>query len=68
MRAAESARRIIDMGATPDRVVVTGSLKFDSLEVPGASTAADRGRNRVLRYFRIAPGRPVLIAARSTQG
>lgn len=68
MQSDESARRIIDMGATPDRVVVTGSLKFDSLEVPGASTAADRGRNRVLRYFRIAPGRPVLIAAMYTQG
>jgi 3-deoxy-D-manno-octulosonic-acid transferase len=68
MQSDESARRIIDMGATPDRVVVTGSLKFDSLEVPGASTAADRGRNRVLRYFRIAPGRPVLIAASTLKG
>src|ERR687897_2740027 len=36
MQSEESARRIIDMGAEPDRVVVTGSLKFDSLERPGA--------------------------------
>src|SRR5206468_3768018 len=68
MQSDESARRIIDMGADPGRVVVTGSLKFDSLEVPGASTAADRGRNRVLRYFRISPDRPVLIAASTLKG
>jgi 3-deoxy-D-manno-octulosonic-acid transferase len=70
MQSEESARRIIDMGAEPDRVVVTGSLKFDSLELPGATsaTAADRGRNRVLRYFRISPDRPVIIAASTLKG
>jgi 3-deoxy-D-manno-octulosonic-acid transferase len=68
MQSDESARRIIDMGADPDRVVVTGSLKFDSLDVPGVSPAADRGRNRVLRYFRISPSRPVLIAASTLKG
>ena len=68
MQSDESARRIIDIGADPERVVVTGSLKFDSLEVPGASTAAERGRNRVLRYFRIAADRPVLIAASTLKG
>jgi 3-deoxy-D-manno-octulosonic-acid transferase len=68
MQSDESARRIIAMGAEPDKVIVTGSLKFDSLEVPGASTAADRGRNRVLRYFRISPSRPVLIAASTLKG
>jgi 3-deoxy-D-manno-octulosonic-acid transferase len=69
MQSEESARRIIDMGAEPDRVAVTGSLKFDSLELPGASTAAaDRGRNRVLRYFRISPDRPVIIAASTLKG
>src|SRR4051812_3741044 len=68
MQSDESARRIIDMGADPARVVVTGSLKFDSLEVPGPSTAADRGPNRVLRYFRISPDRPVLIAASTLKG
>ena len=70
MQSDESARRIIDMGAEPDRVVVTGSLKFDSLDLPGASTptAADRGRNRVLRYFRISVDRPVIIAASTLKG
>src|SRR5947208_3790503 len=33
MQGEESARRIIDIGAPAERVVVTGSLKFDSLEI-----------------------------------
>ncbi|OFW09306.1 MAG: hypothetical protein A3H96_16965 [Acidobacteria bacterium RIFCSPLOWO2_02_FULL_67_36] len=67
MQGDESARRIVDIGADPSRVAVTGSLKFDSLEVPGAP-AVDRGRNRVLRYFRVSPGRPVVIAASTLKG
>ena len=47
MQSEESARRIVDIGAERDRVLVTGSLKFDSLEIPGTATV-DRGRNRVL--------------------
>ena len=57
MQSEESARRLIDIGADPARVSVTGSLKFDSLDVPGAPTPG-RGRDRVLRYFRITSGRP----------
>jgi 3-deoxy-D-manno-octulosonic-acid transferase len=68
MQSDESARRIVDIGAEPARVVVTGSLKFDSLDIPGVSASGDRGRNRVLRYFRIAPGRPVIIAASTLRG
>ncbi|HVH55795.1 MAG TPA: 3-deoxy-D-manno-octulosonic acid transferase [Vicinamibacterales bacterium] len=68
MQSEESARRIIDMGADPARVTVTGSLKFDSLERPGASAPGDRGRNRVLRYFRITADRPVVIAASTLKG
>jgi len=68
MQSDESARRIVDIGAEQPRVVVTGSLKFDSLEIPGASASADRGRNRVLRYFRLSPGRPVIIAASTLRG
>ena len=70
MQSEESARRIVDMGAEPERVVVTGSLKFDSLDLPGTATVttADRGRNRVLRYFRISPDRPVIIAASTLKG
>jgi 3-deoxy-D-manno-octulosonic-acid transferase len=68
MQSEESARRIVDIGAEQPRVVVTGSLKFDSLEIPGASASADRGRNRVLRYFRLSAGRPVIIAASTLRG
>ncbi len=66
MQSEESARRIIEIGAPRERVSVTGSLKFDSLEIPG--TVPDRGRNRVLRYFRIPPERPVIIAASTLRG
>jgi 3-deoxy-D-manno-octulosonic-acid transferase len=64
MQSDESARRIVEVGAERARVVVTGSLKFDSLDVPGAAS----GRNRVLRYFRIASDRPVVIAASTLKG
>jgi 3-deoxy-D-manno-octulosonic-acid transferase len=67
MQSDESARRVIDIGADRQRVVVTGSLKFDSLELPG-TPSGDRGRNRVLRYFRIAPDRPVVMAASTRKG
>jgi 3-deoxy-D-manno-octulosonic-acid transferase len=67
MQSDESARRIIDIGAPRDRVSVTGSLKFDSLELPG-TPGADRGRNRVLRYFRLHPDRPVVMAASTRKG
>ena len=66
MQSEESARRIVEIGARRDRVTVTGSLKFDSLEVPGVTPA--RGRHRVLRYFRITAGRPVVIAASTLKG
>jgi len=62
MQSEESARRIIDIGADPSRVTVTGSLKFESVEPP-ASVSAGRGEGRVLRYFRLPPGRLVFIAA-----
>jgi 3-deoxy-D-manno-octulosonic-acid transferase len=62
MQSEESARRLIDIGAEPSRVVVTGSLKFDSIERPSAGTFEGRGQNRVLRYFRMTPGRPVIVA------
>jgi 3-deoxy-D-manno-octulosonic-acid transferase len=67
MQSDESARRAVDMGADRERVIVTGSLKFESLDIPG-SVPVDRGQNRVLRYFRIAAGRPVIIAASTLRG
>jgi len=66
MQSDESARRIIDIGADPARVMVTGSLKFESLESPAA--AAGRGAGRVLRFFRIPRNRPVFMAASTLKG
>ena len=66
MQSDESARRLVDIGADPARVTVTGSLKFESLEMPGM--AAGRGPGRVLRFFRIPPTRPVFIAASTVKG
>ncbi len=67
VQSEESARRFVDLGADPARVTVTGSLKFDSLDVPTA--AADvRVRDRVVRYFRLPPSRPVVVAGSTMRG
>src|SRR5688572_30504307 len=61
----EASRRLVSLGADPSRITVTGSLKFDALEViptPG------RGRERVLRFFRMSQGRPVLVAGSTLRG
>ena len=65
VQSEESARRLIDLGAPPAKVTITGSLKFEAL--PGVATAPGQVRDRVLRFFRISERRPVLIAA-STRG
>ena len=67
MQSEEAARRIVALGADPARVVVTGSLKFDSLDWPGVGPHG-QSRDRVLRYFRLSPGRPVVIAASTLRG
>jgi 3-deoxy-D-manno-octulosonic-acid transferase len=67
MQSEESARRLIDIGADPARVSVTGSLKFDSLDLPGSPTPG-RGRDRVLRYFRMTSTRPVIVAGSTMRG
>src|SRR5688572_31784968 len=51
MQSEESARRVVDLGADPSRVTVTGSLKFDSLRTRPAA-AHSTPRERVLRFFR----------------
>jgi 3-deoxy-D-manno-octulosonic-acid transferase len=64
MQSDESARRIVDVGADPARVTVTGSLKFDAAALP----AAARGRDRVLRFFRVPPTRHVIVAGSTMRG
>jgi 3-deoxy-D-manno-octulosonic-acid transferase len=61
VQGEESRRRLIDLGADPGRITLTGSLKFDSLDGPGVSSRT-RARDRVLRFFRVPPSRPVIVA------
>ncbi len=67
MQSEESARRLVELGADPARVTVTGSLKFDSLELRVAA-AHGRPRERVLRFFRLSPSRTVLVAGSTLRG
>src|SRR5262249_59307401 len=59
--------RLIDLGADPSRVDVTGSLKFDSLDLPSAM-AHGKPRERVLRFFRLSGSRPVIVAGSTMKG
>ena len=67
MQSDESARRIVELGADPSRVTVTGSLKFDALEVPSPASHL-RPRDRVLRFFRLSPARTVIVAGSTMRG
>jgi len=67
MQSEESAYRLKDLGADPGRVTVTGSLKFDSLELP-APTAHGKPRERVLRFFRVSSHRTVVVAGSTMRG
>ncbi|HVZ20841.1 MAG TPA: 3-deoxy-D-manno-octulosonic acid transferase [Vicinamibacterales bacterium] len=65
VQGEESARRLVELGADPARITVTGSLKFDALQTP---TVPERGPDRVLRFFRLSPSRPVLVAGSTLKG
>jgi 3-deoxy-D-manno-octulosonic-acid transferase len=67
MQSEESARRLIDLGADPARVTVTGSLKFDSLEMP-TPYLHGKARERVLRFFRVSTSRTVVVAGSTMRG
>jgi 3-deoxy-D-manno-octulosonic-acid transferase len=67
VQSEESARRLVELGAEPAHVTVTGSLKFDSLQLPSA-TPLGRPRERVLRFFRLSPNRTVLVAGSTLRG
>jgi 3-deoxy-D-manno-octulosonic-acid transferase len=67
MQTEESARRLLALGADQARVTVTGSLKFDSLQVPRHSSHG-RPRERVLRFFRFSPSRIVVVAGSIVRG
>lgn len=64
-QSARSAERLGAMGAPADRIVVTGSLKFDALDW----TLLERGADHpVLRVFGGTGSRPVLLAASTLRG
>ncbi len=59
--------RFVDLGLPRDRLSVTGSLKFDALDV--ISTGADlHVGDRALRFFSFTEGCPVLVAASTLRG
>ena len=69
VQGEETRRRLIELGANPSHITVTGSLKFDALDVMSApGPGAGRGRDRVLRFFRISANRPVLVAGSTLKG
>ncbi len=67
MQNEEAARRITLLGADPAHVVVTGSLKFDAAQLP-LPAAQGQPRDRVLRFFRVAAQRPVIVAGSTMRG
>jgi 3-deoxy-D-manno-octulosonic-acid transferase len=62
MQSAEDARRIIALGAQPERVVVTGNIKNEPLP----DTARSVGLWR--RLLGLEPGQPVWIAGSTHRG
>ena len=62
MQSAEDARRIIALGAEPERVVVTGNLKNEASADPAGATDIWR------RLLALRPGQPVWIAGSTHRG
>jgi 3-deoxy-D-manno-octulosonic-acid transferase len=63
MQSDEDARRIIALGAQPERVVVTGNIKVDA-SVPDPAGSVDLWR----RLLGLAPGQRVWVAGSTHQG
>ncbi|MBF0627883.1 MAG: 3-deoxy-D-manno-octulosonic acid transferase [Magnetococcales bacterium] len=63
MQSAPDAERLIAMGARPERVVVTGNLKYDQ-----ALKSPDPEQARLLAARLPRPGQPVWIAASTHPG
>jgi len=59
----EAAQRLLALGASPDHLQLTGSLKFDALDA-----SLTKGRGRVLRFFRMSSNRQVIIAGSTLKG
>lgn len=61
VQTAVDAERLIALGVAPERVTVTGNLKFDSPEPPIQPELARR-------LERLADGRPILVAGSTMAG
>ena len=61
MQTAADAERLIALGVAPERVTVTGNLKFDSPEPPPLPELARR-------LEKLAAGRPILVAGSTMAG
>jgi 3-deoxy-D-manno-octulosonic-acid transferase len=68
VQGEETAGRLVGLGAPPDRITITGSLKFDALQVPATGGTARGGAERVLRYLTVAEGRAVVVAGSTMPG
>jgi 3-deoxy-D-manno-octulosonic-acid transferase len=66
VQSAETRDRLLDLGADPGRITITGSLKFDSLQV--APGRPPRSLDRVLRFFEVAGDRIVIVAGSTLRG
>ena len=64
MQTARDAERIVALGAPPDRVHVTGNLKFDALAGGGAEACP----GAVRRDLGLDEERPVLVAGSTHRG
>jgi 3-deoxy-D-manno-octulosonic-acid transferase len=60
MQSEEDARRIREMGAPEQRIIVTGNLKYDIAPAPPFPDAA--------RLRAAAAGRPIVVAASTAEG
>jgi len=64
MQTAEDARRIIAIGAEPDRVQVTGNLKYD---IPVNALSSEK-RRELRETFKVPGGAMVIIAGSTHAG
>jgi len=64
MRSDEEAERVLQLGASPDRVWVTGNTKFDALVLDPGEARAEALRQEM----GLDAGRPVLMAGSTHEG
>ena len=64
MQSSLDAKRIIEIGANPERVIVTGNIKFD--QTPPKITREEK--EAILRNLGLHPGQPILIAGSTHRG